>query len=203
MDLKFKIALGALAVVIAFAIYQQLNPRYVETIRTETRIDSVAVDSLQKIIEYYENLPPQERDTVKVPVYIPTPIVNEDSTFTYYTGISDSTIVINVDSRINGVGYLLEQDISYILKQRIVRQVDNRITESTFITTTIERTRTKKPNAYLSGGAEFSLIGQQSSFSPKLTYTNQRQETFGIRYDILNNGIAFSYTRPIRFRLPL
>ena len=197
-----KILIGALVLVVGLAIWQRLNPQYVERVETITVVDSTVVDSLQQVINFWQTIAEEDRDTVKVEVPIPVPVVNDDSTFTYFTGLSDSTLSINVTSNINGVGYLLSQDISYIMKRTLVQQVDNRIVESTFITTTIERTRTKKPNAYLSAGAEFSLIGEQPSFSPKLTYTNQKGETFGARYDIINDGVAFSYTRPIRFRLP-
>ena len=188
-----KLLLYALAIAIVFTFVQrQFFPKIETETKTVTTIDTTKVDSLYSVIEFLENIEPEDQDTVRDTVYIPQPTI-EDSIKTYRTGLSDSTISISVISDINiSTSDLVSQQIEYILKQRLVRRERLEMTYNINTINTITTTRTIH-NSFVSAGA----IVNQQSIIPSVGYTTRGGITFLYGYDIQNNAHTAGILTPI------
>lgn len=181
-----KLFLYALLLAIAFTFVQRKFFPKIETVtKTETVVDTTLVDSLYSVIEYYENIPEQEQDTVIKYVPIPAPTI-EDSVKTYRTGLSDQMVTIGVESKINSnTSSLISQQIEYLLKQRLVRESK---LEIEYHINTITKTTTTRTinNSFVSAGA----IVNQHSIIPSIVYTTRNNTTLLLGYDINNQAIS-------------
>jgi len=189
----FKLLLYAVGIAIALTFVQRnFFPKIETRTVTETVIDTTLVDSLYTVIERLEDIPEPERDTVFVTADISEPVVR-DSLRTYYTGLSDPLININVESNINiNTSSLISQQISYILKQRLVREQRTELTYNIREVTTITTTRTIN-RSYVSVGAIINL----DSITPAVAYTSRNNTTFLFGYDITNDHYSAGILVPL------
>lgn len=189
------VLIGLLVIIGGVSIYQYFNPRYIETTKTVTTLDSTKVDSLESVIQYLESIPPE---TTTVEVKIPVP-VETDSTYIYSIPYSDSLMTARWE--IESYGELVDFHYEYYYRYQAVREVTNRYSETRFLTTTTTITRTKKPNAYLSLGMLLNSA-PELTVSPMVTYTLSNGQTIGGAYNLQDGSFSVIYTHPLRFRLP-
>lgn len=189
------VLIGLLALIGGISVYQYVNPRYIETTKTVTTLDSTAVDSLQSVIEYLESIPP-ETTTVKVEIPVP---VETDSTYIYTIPYSDS--LMTAQWRVESYGELVDFHYEYYYRYQAVREVRNTFNETRYLTKVQTITRTKQPNAYLSLGIMLNSA-PELTISPAVTYTLSGGQTFGGAYNLQDGSFSLIYTHPLRFRLP-
>ena len=191
MNDLIKLFLYAIGIAILLTFFQRQFFPKIET-RTDvvTTIDTTKVDSLYSVIEFLENIPPSEQDTVIKIVEIPVPTIS-NGIKTYRTGLSDALISIGVESQIQE-NSLISQQIEYILKQRIVRESK---LELTYHINTIERITTTRTihNSFVSVGA----IVNQQSIIPSVAYTSRNNTTFLLGYDINHQQISAGILIPL------
>lgn len=184
----FLYAIG-IAIILTF-VQRQFFPKIETKTVTHTVVDTTLVDSLYSVIEYLEDIPDVERDTVIKYVEIPAPI-ERDNQRIYRTGLSDNLINIGVESTIYE-NSLISQQIEYMLKQRIVRESKLELTYHIDTITQITTTRTIH-NSFISAGA----IINQESIIPAITYTSRNNITFLFGYDVLNDNISGGILIPL------
>lgn len=207
MKVSSKLIIGGLLLILLYGIFREItSPNYVKTETiTETVIDTTKVDSLQTIIDSYQNLPSQRIDTVYADtLYITEQASINDSTRTYRTTYRDSTITINISSAIGlryqtggYQGVLVNQDLNYFLRQERVRTIDNEIVLTrTKVITNTER-YVEKPKPYFSGGA----IGGNNSFGPVVSYTSPSKTTVFYHYDLVTDSHKGGFLLPLNFNI--
>lgn len=164
------IIIAVLGILLIYALLNKPDPDVQIVTRTEvntvTTIDTVFV-----------------RDTlfVNLPIFDPTPdIIDEVEVNKYTTTVSDSLIEGTVTSWVEGT--LHQQTFEYTPKfpQYITR------TDSVFVDTVTEITRTHYPSGIFVGG-EVAIVAEQFDISPRIQYV-RRDFSIGYRYGINTNS---------------
>ena len=159
------------------------EPEIITKTKTVTIIDTTTVDSLKTIIEKFEEVPVIERDTV----YLDRPEVDDiftESSRQITTTYSDSMLTasnyIELDLESNDIK---DHRFSYLLKRRLVRQIDRTQIKHITRTTTTTETRTIQEGGYFQAGA----IASFDSFAPVIAYTTRNKSTLMYGYDFMND----------------
>lgn len=192
----YKIIGGIILFVLIFSIIQKCSgPEYIEkSTTTETKLDSVTIDSLIKVISYLESLPP---DTVTKTLIIPSPIIEKDSTFTYYFPYRDSLLSARWVANTLGEVEFNSVKFDYILKRerRVIKETET-ITLTEYRTTTITKKLIESPKPYFTFGFE---AGSKSFISPTVGFVTKKKYHIIYRYDLYVQSHNVGISIPIKF----
>lgn len=185
-----------IAAILIFSILQSVCiPPYKEkeTITTITT-DSTTVDSLKQRIQYLESLPPViVRDTL----FIPEPIIELDSTYTYSFPYRDSLItsrwIVNAMNEIEFNTVVFD----YVIKRerRVIKDTET-ITLTKYRTKTITRRFVETPKSYFTVGFE---AGTKSFISPTIGFVTRKKYHILYRYDGFTESHNLGISIPIKF----
>lgn len=194
-----KYTLPIIAILLGYIIFLHSChlPDIEQSIETTTKKHTEVVDSLGKEISYWKSIPADTiRDTVDVPV--PTPVYVDGDTLNEYTSAySDSLISARWTQQI--AGELKNQEFEYFLKRQQVTELTKYRTKTVTTETLKVITNTIQPKGYVSIGGFAGYASDELMYGPSLSYTDNKQSTYFINYDLNNGGIVGG----IRIRLKL
>lgn len=188
---------------VGWIVYDIVREDEVDIISDETvtTIDSTVVDSLNKRIEYLENI--NNPDTVEVRVEVPVPVETDGGFNRYEPSYSDSLITAKWGLTVDGT-IVEEIEFEYFLKKRVVREDVTTITETRYVTTTRTITQRIRPKGHLSVGGFTGVVGLNDVSSVQLggtlKYTNSDRQSVYVNYDFLNQGVMVGFTIPLSIR---
>lgn len=196
-DIIFYFIIAILAIGLGYHFIK--GPEIIETETTKVVQDTTVVDSLKTVIEYWQDIAENERDTIEVKVEVPVPSPLDDDINRYRIPYSDNTLSALVGLDVEGK-IVSEMDFSYSLKREFVREIDNRIYTTRYVETERTITRTIQPSAYMSLGLGVFATADDIFAVPTLTYTSAGRSQYSIGYDVINHGVYVGVSVPISFR---